>query len=68
MVVARAKDGESFGRLRSIAEWYRDRSSIKAYAGVECNAVFYPNDEYDLIHVTEMLEEKGFEYRVEEVR
>lgn len=68
VVIARAKDEESFGRLRSIAEWYRERSSIKAYAGVECDAHFFPNDEYDLLHVTEMLEEKGFGYRVEEAR
>ena len=65
VVIARAKDEESFGRLRSIAEWYRERSSIKAYAGVECDAHFFPNDEYDLLHITEMLQEKGFEYRVE---
>lgn len=65
VVIARAKDKESFGRLRGIAAWYRERSSIKAYAGVECDAAFFPNDEYDLLHITEMLQEKGFEYRVE---
>ena len=65
VVIARAKDEESFGRLRGIAEWYRERSSIKAYAGVECDAHFFPNDEYDLLHITEMLREKGFEYRIE---
>lgn len=65
IVIARAKDEESFGRLRSIAEWYRETSSIKAWGGVDNDAQFFPNDEYDLVHITEMLREKGFEFRIE---
>lgn len=45
---------------------HRETSSIKAWPGVDNDAQFFPNDEYDLIHVTEMLAEKGFEYRVED--
>lgn len=68
VVIAKAKSSEEYNRLCSIANWYRDRSSIKAWGGVDNDAQFFPNDEYDLIHITEMLKEKGFEYVVEEAR
>lgn len=66
VVIAKAKDSEDYNRLCSIANWYRDRSSIKAWQGLDDDALFFPNDEYDLVHVTEMLKEKGVEFRVEE--
>lgn len=68
VVIAKAKNSEDYNRLCSIANWYRERSSIKAWQGLDDDAHFFPNDEYDLLHVTEMLREKGFEYRVEEAR
>lgn len=68
VVIAKAKNSEDYNRLCSIANRYRETSSIKEYAGVECDATFFPNDEYDLLHITEMLEEKGFGFRVEEAR
>jgi hypothetical protein len=67
VVIAKAKSSEEYNRLCSIANRYRETSSIKAWGGVDNDAQFFPNDEYDLVHITEMLKEKGFEYVVEEV-
>ncbi|MED9961644.1 MAG: hypothetical protein U0J38_00670 [Bacteroidales bacterium] len=66
VVIAKAKNSEDYNRLCSIANKYIETSSIKAWGGVDSDAQFFPNDEYDLIHITEMLKEKGFEYVVEE--
>lgn len=65
VVIVKAKNSEDYNRLCSIANKYRETSSIKAWGGVDNDAQFFPNDEYDLIHVTEMLKEKGFEFRIE---
>lgn len=65
VVIAKAKNSEDYNRLCSIANRYRETSSIKAWGGVDDDAQFFPNDEHDLIHITEMLKEKGFEYRIE---
>lgn len=65
VVIAKAKNSEDYNRLCSIANKYRETSSIKAWPGLDDDVQFFPNDEYDLVHITEMLKEKGFESRIE---
>lgn len=51
VVIAKAKNSEDYNRLCSIANWYRERSSIKAWGGVDNDAQFFPNDEHDLLFI-----------------
>ena len=63
MVVA---DSDEAGRvLIAMANKYRNTTHIKAYGGPGNTAVFFPVDEYDQKHIEDVLNEKGFGYRIE---
>lgn len=50
-----------YGLVKRMAE----TTAIRAYPGVDCQAVFFPADRYDLGFVKRVLTDKGFSFKIE---
>lgn len=64
MIIAQATTG-TVESLNGLVKKMTETTAIKAYPGVDCQAVFFPVDKYDLGFVKRALTDKNFPFRVE---
>lgn len=57
---------ETVELLYRLVKKVADTTAIKAYPSVDCQAVFFPVDRYDLGFVKRVLVDKGFSFKVED--
>ncbi len=64
VIIAQATT-ETAELLYGLVKKMTETTAIKAYPGVDYQAVFFPVDRYDLDFVKRVLADKGFSFKVE---
>lgn len=64
VIIAQAT-AETAGFLYGLVKRVAEKTAIKAYPGVDYQAVFFPVDKHDLSFVKQVLADKGFAFSVE---
>lgn len=64
VIIAQATT-ETAELLYGLVKKMTETTAIKAYPGVDYQAVFFPVDRYDLGFVKRVLTDKGFSFKVE---
>lgn len=64
VIIAQATTG-TVESLNGLVRKMTETTAIKAYPGVDYQAVFFPADKYDLGFVKRVLTDKNFPFRVE---
>ena len=65
VIIAQAT-AETAGLLYGLVKKGATKTAIKSYPSVDCQAVFFPVDKYDLDFVKRVLADKGFSFKVED--
>ena len=64
VIIAQAT-AETVGFLYELVKGMAEKTAIKSYPSVDCQAVFFPVDKHDLSFVMRVLVDRSFSFRVE---
>lgn len=67
VIIAQAT-AETAGFLYGLVRKIAGETAVKAYPGVDYQAVFFPVDKHDLYFVKHVLADKGFAFSVEDAK